>query len=153
MKLTPGWQFGALLGAEAVAAAGVLSYVNTKTANSDRGTYALGANKITGQGGVDVDVLLGSGLVVLGAVLLSSKYAKFAPHAVALGAGALSTFASRTGSTWERKKLVQAAPPPPPSLPAPQPQPATAVPNSDLAWGPMSADSGASAVPFQVSIK
>lgn len=143
MKLVPGWKFGALLGAEVVAAASVLAYANAKSPNTNRGTYAFGANKQTGEGGVDADVALGAGLVVVGAALLLSKYSKYAPHVIASGAGALCTYSAREGDLWERKKLrAQLAPPAPPP-PAPPPPPslfrAPDVRNTDVegaTWAP-----------------
>jgi len=149
MKLNPGWKFGALLSAEVVAAASVLAYANAKSPNTNRGTYALGANKTTGKGGVDVDVAIGASLVLVGAALLSSKYASYAPHVVAVGAGALATYGSRTGALVAYKRRAPPPPPPPPTFRVP----AVQAGNPDAAWEPISMDTTASATPYRVSIK
>lgn len=86
---------GALLVVEAVAAAGALSAINAAKSNTNRGTYAFAA-KDDGTGGVDMDVAVGAGLLLIAAVAPAS----IAPHVAALGVGALSTYASRAGTNY-----------------------------------------------------
>jgi hypothetical protein len=104
---------GALLVVEAVAAAGALAAVNTAKMNTERGTFALMVKKdaqgnSTGKGGVDLDVALGAGLVLV-AALAASKGAAIAPHLAALGAGGLATYGARMGNDWGTKRAVAAA--------------------------------------------
>jgi len=101
---------GALLIVEACAAAGALAAVNTAKANTSRGTYALmvkkdGMGLSTGEGGIDLDVALGAGLVLIAAV----APAGIAPHLAALGAGGLATYASRMGTKYGQKQAAAAA--------------------------------------------
>ena len=89
---------GALLVGEAVASAGAFAAINVAKANTKRGTYAIGVKKdamglTTGEGGVDVDVIVGAALV-LGAAFAPSS---MAPHLAALGVGALATYSTRMG--------------------------------------------------------
>lgn len=90
---------GLLLVAEVVLAAGAFAYLNVAKSNTNHGTYAVGA-KADGTGGVDIDVLAGGALVVLGAAIKSPISA----HLVALGAGGLSSFGSRQGATQAMKR-------------------------------------------------
>jgi hypothetical protein len=104
---------GALLVVEAVAAAGALAAVNTAKMNTERGTYAFMVKKdslgnSTGKGGVDLDVALGAGLVLIAAVA-AAKAPAIAPHLAALGAGALATYGARMGNDYGTKRAVAAA--------------------------------------------
>jgi hypothetical protein len=94
---------GAILVAEAVAAAGALSALNVAKGNTNRGTYAIGANKETGKGGVDLDIALGAALV-LGAAFAP---AGIAPHLAALGVGGLATAGARMGAKYGASKAPQ----------------------------------------------
>lgn len=91
---------GAILVAEAVAAAGALSAVNVAKSNTNRGTYAIGANKTTGDGGLDIDLAVGA-VLVIGAAFAPSG---IAPHLAALGIGGLATAGARMGAKYGAKK-------------------------------------------------
>lgn len=98
---------GAILVAEAVAAAGALSAVNVAKTNTNRGTYAIGANKQTGAGGVDIDLAIGA-VLVIGAAFAPSG---IAPHLAALGVGGLATAGARMGAKYGAKQSTQGVPP------------------------------------------
>lgn len=93
---------GALLVGEVVLAAGAAAALNTAKANSVRGTYAV-AVKADGTGGVDLDLAAGVALLLVSAILPDG----IAPHAAAVGAGALACYTAREGASLGAQHAAQ----------------------------------------------
>lgn len=92
----------ALAVGEAVAAAGIASYINVKKSNSNAGTYRIGA-KTDGTGGVDADVVGGLALGLAGLAVDPM----IGSHLVAVATGLLCGFSARQGAAMALKAATK----------------------------------------------